>query len=75
MKGYEDDTLFPANFAASGSDVTTVNFIKRIHNAMWKKTCSRCGQKGHERSACWYLSQMNLEARRLPDNKLRRRYA
>ena len=30
---------------------------------------------GHERAACWYLNQMNLSARRLPDFGKRRRYA
>lgn len=42
---------------------------------MFQKRCSRCGMKGHERAACWYLTQMNLEARRLPDPLDKGRYA
>ena len=67
--------MFPPKYGASGSEETVVELIKRMHRSMWKKKCTRCGLRGHERSSCWYLNQMNLEARRLARPADRRRYA
>lgn len=78
LEGYKDTSLFPADLGegiAGDQTQTTTDYIRGLQKGMVELQCSRCKMFGHERAACWYLTQMNLMARRLPDFGKRRRYA